>query len=357
MCEVHKWCCKEAADVFFLDCVLAPAAPLLWLYTCELFQLIGTEPYGWNWAVQLTNLVLADIWEIASHASCSPSSPIWRPLQVVVALSDASDHSWGVYIPELELRSWGSIEGVPRWDWPIHRKELYAAWQAALLAFPRLPGRWFEFKSDNMMVVAYLRNGGGSNPWMTAYAHLIHQVAAVNQCAVYTARWVCGLTDNQDADFLSRWVDHDDWELLPSTVQLLHTQLSEWTVDRFADQNNAKHLVFNSLCPLPESAGVDAFAQSWSLGVSLLVPPLQLVSRCLAQVAENAATAVLLVPVWNAHEWWPLLLLVSVQSIRLGRAVDCLMPGPSGSFEPGRNPAWAYEAHLVCGRRASAWRR
>jgi hypothetical protein len=274
-----------------------------------------------------------------------------------VALSDASDHSWGVYIPELELRSRGSFEGVPRWEWPIHRKELYAAWQAALLAFPRLPGRWFEFKSDNMMVVAYLRNGGGSDPWMTAYARLIHQAAAANQCAVYTARWVRGLTDNQDADFLSRWVDHDDWELLPSTVQLLRTQLSEWTVDRFADQNNAKHVVFNSLCPLPESAGVDAFAQSWSLGVSLLVPPLQLVSRCLAQVAENAATAVLLVPVWTAHEWWPLLLLVSVQSIRLGRAVDCLMPGPSGSFEPGRNPAWAYEAHLVCGRRASAWRR
>jgi hypothetical protein len=140
-------------------------------------------------------------------------------------------------------------------------------------------------------------------------------------------------------------------------VQLLRMQLSEWMVDWFADQNNAKHLVFNSLCPLPESAGVDTFAQSWSLGVSLLVPPLQLVLRCLAQVVENAATVVLLVPVWTAHEWWLLLLLVSVRSIRLGRAVNCLMPGPLGSFEPGRNPAWAYEAHLVCGQRVSAWRR
>jgi hypothetical protein len=95
-------------------------------------------------------------------------------------------------------------------------------------------------------------------------------------------------------------------------AQLLRTQLGEWTVDWFADQNNAKHLVFNSLCPLLELAGVDVFAQSWSFGVSLLVPPPQLVSRCLAQVVENAAMAVLLVPVWTAHEWWPLLLLMSV---------------------------------------------
>jgi hypothetical protein len=189
---------------------------------------------------------------------------------------------------------------------------------------------------------------------MTAYACLIHQAAAANQCTIYMAQWVCRLTDNQDTNFLLWWVDHNNWELLPSMVQLLHTQLSEWTVDWFANQNNTKHLVFNSLCPLLESAGVDVFAQSWSLGVSLLVLPLQLVSWCLAQVVENAATVVLLVPVWTAHEWWPLLLLVSVQSIHLGRVVDCLMPGPLGLFELGWNPVWAYEAHLVCGRRASA---
>jgi hypothetical protein len=115
-----------------------------------LFRLIGTEPYGWNQAVQLTNLVLANIQEIASHASCSLSSPIWRPLQVAVALLDVSNHSWGVYILELELQSQGSFKGVLRWEWLIHCKELYAVWQAALLAFPRLLGWWFKFKSDNM---------------------------------------------------------------------------------------------------------------------------------------------------------------------------------------------------------------
>jgi hypothetical protein len=233
---------------------------------------------------------------------------------------------------------------------------MYAVWLAAQLAFCRLPGRWFEFCSDNMMVVAYLCNGGGSDRWMTSYARRIHVEAEGQRCGVYTARWVRGLTDNQEADFLSRWVDHDDWEISASTVQIIRASLGAWSIDRFADQNNAKHERFNSLCPLPESAGVDAFAQSWSRGTNLLVPPVQLIARCLAQVVENQARAIILVPVWTAHEWWPLLLLVSIRSVRLGRASECLVPGPSGSFEPGRNPAWKWEAHLVCGRRASAWR-
>jgi hypothetical protein len=35
------------------------------------------------------------------------------------------------------------------------------------------------------------------------------------------AQWVWGLMDNQEADFLLHWVDHDDWEISPLLVRPL----------------------------------------------------------------------------------------------------------------------------------------
>jgi hypothetical protein len=61
---------RQLAQLTGMVSAVSRAAPLLRLYTCELFRLISTELYGWNWAVRLTDLALADIREIASHTSC-----------------------------------------------------------------------------------------------------------------------------------------------------------------------------------------------------------------------------------------------------------------------------------------------
>jgi hypothetical protein len=183
---------------------------------------------------------------------------------VVVVFTDASSHLWGMYILELQLWSKGSFLATLKAEWLIHWKEMYAVWLAVQLAFCRLPGWWFEFCSDNMMVVAYLCNGGGSDWWMTLYVWRIHVEVEAQWCGVYMARWVCGLTDNQEADFLLWWVDHDDWEISASMVQIIQASLGAWSINWFANQNNVKHEQFNSLCLLLELAGVDAFVQSWS---------------------------------------------------------------------------------------------
>jgi hypothetical protein len=54
MCS-WQWCsCQQLVQLTRMVSAISRAAPLLWLYTHELFWLIGTELYGWNWAVLLT---------------------------------------------------------------------------------------------------------------------------------------------------------------------------------------------------------------------------------------------------------------------------------------------------------------
>ena len=100
---------------------------------------------------------------------------------------------------------------------------------------------------------------------------------------------------------------------------------------------------------------VDTFMQDWSGSTSLLVPPVGLIGQMLAHVIECGVTAILVAPWWEAHDWWPLLLQVKWLAWPLGRACNMAMPGPSGVFEPGKNPAWEWYAYLVDGTVARGW--
>jgi hypothetical protein len=144
--------------------------------------------------------------------------------------TDASGRGWGVFVQELELASWGSFVGL-QVDWPIHRKEMWAVLQAALMVCTRVQLRWIEFESDNMMVVAYLKSGGGWDLWMDDVTRRIYMQVVGCQSAIYTARWIRGVTDNVEADRLSHLEDNDDWTLMEWAVARMQRWLGQWTVD------------------------------------------------------------------------------------------------------------------------------
>ncbi|ELR13538.1 RNAdirected DNA polymerase subfamily protein [Acanthamoeba castellanii str. Neff] len=112
--------------------------------------------------------------------------------------------------------------------WPIHHKEMKPVELAVDTLGHYVAGRWVEFESDNVMVVAYLRDGGGPDPWMTDVVRRVWLRAAAEGCGVYNARWIRGSTDNREADWLSRYSDTDDWELSWDTVAELEQQFGGW---------------------------------------------------------------------------------------------------------------------------------
>ena len=67
-------------------------------------------------------------------------------------------------------------------------------------------------------------------------------------------------TANEQADYLSRLKDFDDWEVAPSIFQQMDVLLGPHALDAFA---NYKVPRFFSRFWNPGTAGVDAFYQDW----------------------------------------------------------------------------------------------
>lgn len=72
-------------------------------------------------------------------------------------------------------------------------------------------------------------------------------------CALYIARWVCSVMENQEVDALSWFVNANNWLLHGEMVELLQSTLGEWQVNQFVDTDNQKVAAFNMQFESPGS--------------------------------------------------------------------------------------------------------
>ena len=83
--------------------------------------------------------------------------------------------------------------------------------------------------------------------------------------------------DNAEADALSREIDLDDWGVSQDFFNEIDRIWGPHTVDRFADNSNAKLSRFNSKFWCAGTSQVDAFSVSWQMENNWLVPPISLI--------------------------------------------------------------------------------
>ena len=98
------------------------------------------------------------------------------------------------------------------------------------------------------------------------------------------------------ADALSKTIDHDDWETTAPFFAYLNNLWGPFTIDRFADSNNAKVQRFNSKFMCPGTEGVDAFLSTWKNENNFLVPPVYLAGKVLRHMQYYGTKGVLVVP-------------------------------------------------------------
>ena len=110
---------------------------------------------------------------------------------------------------------------------------------------------------------------------------------------------------NQEADnILSRTGDNDDWSVSQSLFDVLNTKWGPHTVDRFANDYNAK---FNSRWWCTGTECVDTFVTSWKDEINWLVSPPRLIMKTLDKLYKECTSGTLIVPEWSSAPFWPLL--------------------------------------------------
>ena len=98
---------------------------------------------------------------------------------------------------------------------------------------------------------------GSRNPILQNEALAIFDALVAHQVRI-EPEWI-PREENQQADFISRIIDHDDWSVHPDIFQRLERMWGPHTVDQFASFFNTQLPRFNSRFWNPRSEAVDAF--------------------------------------------------------------------------------------------------
>ena len=236
-----------------------------------------------------------------SLCQVSPNLDFW---------SDASDVGWGAH---LGPRVASSLWDLGQASLSINARELLAI-QHGLLHFQLyLRGHTVAVFCDNVTAVAYLRREGGTrSPLLSTIAQEILRWS--ESLAIRLAPQFIPGSNNILADALSRphQLPHSDWSL---NMTVFRSLCCLWPVQIDLFATSANHRCSTYFLPYrdPQSAGTDAFLQSWDGLQAYAFPPFAIIPRVLAKLRESWGTELTLVaPHWAQRPWFPGLLQLSL---------------------------------------------
>ena len=110
------------------------------------------------------------------------------------------------------------------------------------------------------------------------------------------------------ADVLSKspYRDSDDWQISFDMFNYLNMLWGVCTIDRFASCTNTKCARFNSKIWMTGTENVDSMTIDWSGEMNWIVPPPTLIPAVIGKMVKEKAKGILIVPVWKAAAFWPL---------------------------------------------------
>ena len=196
-------------------------------------------------------------------------------------------------------KMWTEFESSQSSTW----RELHAI-EFSLQAFaPVLKGSHVKWFTDNQ-AAARIVEVGSMKLDLHRMARSIFKICI--QSGIYLeVQWI-PRTLNQQADYISRLLDTDDWQITDDLFLSLDARWGTHTVDCFANYYNHKLPKFFSRFWNPNTAGVDFFIQPLREENCWVVPPVSIVPRVLHYMKCQKAVGTVVVPFWPSAHFWPL---------------------------------------------------
>lgn len=257
----------------------------------------------------------------------SRGAPIWDQEPPVQVLSDASNTGWGFVIKQAghTTAAHAGTWSAEQLRWHINVKELAVPAFALALCPERLRHRRVEFRLDNVAAVAALRRMYSPSLALRRLASRTI-VRLYNQQVIPSFHHIRGVL-NVQADSLSRQrsitvsdADPDSWMLHPQLFDMLNSRWGPHTADMFACPATAQLPCFFARDYHESAAGINALVADWALYNAYANPPFGLILPMLQHIRQCNASATVVVPMWPARPWWPLLRSMAVDYIQLPRS-------------------------------------
>ena len=311
---------------------------------------------GWDQQTPISQPAIDDIsWWLRSMQSLN-GRDIHPPKATLTAGTDASDFGWGAWVttPSGKLRSWGGHFSATMAKEHINLKEMMAVKYFLDSCPVSLKGQVVDVGIDNTTTIWYLNKFGGRR---TKLAQLASQIwDRLRECrAILISHHVPGI-QNTIADTESRRVIHlSDFALKAKFFRQIDRDraFGPHTVDLFASFQDRQMPRFCSREPQPEALCIDAFRISWARENAWANPPFSLIFRVLHKTRIEKTTLTVMVPLWPAQPWFPMLMSMLVEVPLVLPQVPSLLQHPMR--EEGSTPNWLSLVCKISGE--SCWRK
>ena len=149
---------------------------------------------------------------------------------------DASDSGYGGYIVELGPQ----VAAQDAWSADLAKesstmREILAIRNVLQSFAPKLAGLCVKWHTDNQNV-ARIINVGSRDSGLQEESKCIFEIC-VHHGISFEPEWVLR-SRNEQADYLSRIVDFDDWSFSLHIFRFLDLKWGPHSIDRFADEHN-----------------------------------------------------------------------------------------------------------------------
>ena len=227
--------------------------------------------------------------------------------------TDASGVGWGASVGD---RSTSGHWTLDEKEVHINRLELTAVLLGLQSLCKELHGVHIRIRSDNVSTVACINHCGSVRLSLLDVAERLFEWAIARKITL-SASHIKG-SANVEADRLSRDDNVDtEWRLKPPLFRALCHTFGMPTVDLFASRLNNQLERYISWRPDPGAFAVDAFTVGWSQMFSYAFPPFSMIGRALMKISQDAATVLMVVPVWPTRVWFSRALQLLVEPPRI----------------------------------------
>lgn len=306
---------------------------------------------GWSSVISLTEEMRDDLLWVKNNLAKRNGRFMWRPAHLLILAADAAKHDgsgWGATLrvgERLYLAQgfWSELD----LQLDIHILEILAIMFGMRAFRAQLQGRCFQAITDNSVCHRVLMRGSRKVD-IRKLVRQVHDLECELDATMVDVMWIPSEL-NLIPDFLSRYVDVNDWILKPEKWAEIQRLWPRLDVDRFASDGNNKLPHYNTRWASPTSPHYNALAHNWKESFSYACPPLAMVGQVLRLIQEQGARAVVVVPQWEGQVWWRLVREMEVSRLFLGKGMEVFSPGRSGHCAPAKNPKWQFWAVEVDG--------
>lgn len=296
---------KEIAKIAgFLQSLTLAIGPVCRLFSRQMYLAIANRTF-WDCHFALSPELIEELRFWVTNLCVFNAYTIRPKLSFDYAIyTDASDHAFGGYSNHPSFHPVRGILTFQEKEESSTYRELVAIDNTMSVYAPTLSHSKIKFFSDNKGACSILKKGS-PKIILNDLAISIFSKALRNDIS-FDSQWI-PRTENERADFLSKYEDKDDWKIHPKVFRYIDLLWGPHSVDRFSSHYNNQVNRFNSRFASPGCEGVDALAQNWSSDNNWVCPPPAMIVPVIHHFKNCKASGTLIIPEWPSAYFWPVI--------------------------------------------------